>query len=521
MSERRFYVTTPLYYVNDEPHVGHAYTTVLADVLARFHRLHGDTTHFLTGTDEHGQKIVDAAVKNGREPREHCDLMAVRFRQVWQNLQISNDDFIRTTETRHTAVVQRILADLHARGEIYSAVYEGLYCVSDERFWTEKDTVDGKCPDCGKPVQPLAERNYFFRMGAYRDRLVKHIKDNPGFIRPESRANEVLGFLRQPLGDLCISRPKARLGWGIPLPFDPDYVTYVWFDALVNYYSAVQDRADAPEGGWWPADLHLIGKDILTTHAVYWSTMLLAAKLPLPRAILAHGWWLMGDAKMAKSVGNVVRPLDLAAVYGPDAFRYFLMRDMVVGQDASFSEGALVGRINSDLANDLGNCLNRVERMIHAHFADRIPTPSGLDAADEGLVQQARLTVDKVLAAIDEIRIHQAIEETMELVRAVNRYLEVKSPWKAVKNGGPETIAATLATAAEAIRLAVSLLVPVMPGKCGEALYRLGMIDAPDALVAGPADPAWLHWGGLRPGAPIRPGGPLFPRIETATDTPA
>jgi methionyl-tRNA synthetase len=289
----------------------------------------------------------------------------------------------------------------------------------------------------------------------------------------------------------------------------------------VNYYSAVQDRAGAPDGGWWPADLHLMGKDILTTHAVYWSTMLLASGLPLPRSILAHGWWLLGDAKMAKSVGNVVRPLDLATVYGADAFRYFLMRDMVVGQDASFSEAALVARINSDLANDLGNCLNRVERMIHTHFDDRIPAAAALDATDEGLIQRARLTVDNVLASIAEIRIHQAIEETMELVRTVNRYLEVKAPWKAVKAGGPEAIAATLATAAEAIRLSVSLLVPVMPAKCGEALFRLGVLDDPQRLVEGPADSSWLRWGVLQPGMSIRPGGSLFPRIETAPDTEA
>jgi methionyl-tRNA synthetase len=520
MSERRFYVTTPIYYVNDEPHIGHAYTTVLADVLARFHRLHGDTTHFLTGTDEHGQKIVEAAAENGHGPREHCDLMAARFRETWRVLQISHDDFIRTTELRHETVVQRILAQLYERGEIYQDTYEGLYCVPDERFWTAKDVVDGNCPDCGRPVVPLSEKNYFFRMSRYQEWLLQHIADNPGFIQPHSRRNEVLGFLKKPLGDLCISRPAARLSWGIPLPFDPEYVTYVWFDALLNYYSAVEGMEAPGLDGWWPATCQLIAKDILTTHAVYWPTMLRAAGLELPTTILAHGWWTHAGRKMSKSLGNVVHPIRMSETYGADGFRFFLMRDMVVGLDSDFSEPALIARINSDLANDLGNCLNRVERMIHAHFADRIPAPSSLDAADEGLAQQARLTIDKVFAAMDEVRIHQAIEETMELVRAVNRYLEVKAPWKAVKDGGPEAIAATLATAAEAIRLAVSLLIPVMPGKCGEALYRLGMIDAPEALVAGPADPAWLRWGGLRPGAPIRPGGPLFPRIETATDTP-
>ncbi len=516
MGDGRFYVTTPIYYVNDEPHIGHAYTTVLADVLARFHRLRGDATRFLTGTDEHGQKIVEASAQAGRTPREHCDLMAARFREAWQVLQISNDDFIRTTEPRHQRVVQRILAELHRRGEIYQDTYEGLYCVPDERFWTEKDVVGGNCPDCGRPVVPLSETNYFFRMSRYQDWLIRHIEDHPEFIRPTSRRNEVLGFLKKPLGDLCISRPASRLGWGIPLPFDPAYVTYVWFDALVNYYSAV-DGVEAPDhGNWWPATCHLIAKDILTTHAVYWPTMLRAAGLEPPQAILAHGWWTHAGRKMSKSLGNVVHPMEMCRAHGVDGFRFFLMRDMVVGLDSDFSEPALVARINSDLANDLGNCLNRIERMIHAHFADRVPEPGPRDAADEGLAHQARLAVDSVLVAMEEARIHSAIEETLELVRAVNRYLEVKAPWKAVKSGGPEAIASTLATAAEAIRLSVSLLAPIMPGKCGEALFRLGMIEAPDALLKGAADPAWIRWGGLRPGTPIRPGGALFPRIETA-----
>jgi methionyl-tRNA synthetase len=411
--------------------------------------------------------------------------------------------------------VQRILSQLKDQGEIYADTYEGLYCVSDERFWTDKDIVDGACPECGKPVSPLSETNYFFRMSRHQEWLQRHIEEHPEFIRPDFRRNEVLGFLRKPLGDLCISRPVARLRWGIPIPFDPEYVTYVWFDALLNYYSAVLDRPGAPDGAWWPADLHLIGKDILTTHAVYWSCMLHAAGLPLPRSILAHGWWLMGEAKIAKSVGNVVRPLDLKETCGVDAVRYFLMRDMVVGQDSSFSESAMIGRINSDLANDLGNCLNRVERMIHSYFGDRIPTPGALAAPEEELAARARRTLAAVAEHVDACRVHQAIEETMELTRAVNRYLEVKSPWKAVKTEGPAAVATTLHAAAEALRVAASLLVPVMPSKMGEALHRLGVIDAPGALVDGPGDPGWLAWGLLRGGETIRPGGPLFPRIET------
>jgi methionyl-tRNA synthetase len=517
MTRNKFYVTTPLYYVNEEPHIGHAYTTVLADVLARFHRVFGDATHFLTGTDEHGQKILESAARRGLTPLELCDQMADRFRQVWRRLGISNDDFIRTTEPRHESVVSAILSRLWENGEIYQDTYHGLYCIPDERFWTEKDVTDGKCPLCGREVVPLSEKNYFFRMSRYSEWLVRHIEEHPRFIQPDYRRNEVLGFLRKPLGDLCISRPSARLSWGIPIPFDPEYVTYVWFDALINYYSAVE-KTEMPGGGaWWPATIHLIGKDILTTHAVYWPTMLKAAGLPLPETILAHGWWLTGEAKMSKSVGNVVRPLDLVEVYEVDAFRYFLMRDMVVGLDSEFSESALVNRINSDLANDLGNCLNRVERMIHNYWGDQIPPVTGHDSSERELISRAEETIQAVVSGLGEVRIHQAIEDTMELVRAINRYLEIRAPWKAVKTDGAKGIGTTLAVSAEALRLACTLLSPVMPGKMGEALYRLGLLDRPEALVTGTVASSWMAWGILSEGARIRPGGPLFPRIETKT----
>ncbi|MBK8229794.1 MAG: methionine--tRNA ligase [Candidatus Eisenbacteria bacterium] len=517
-----FYVTTPIYYVNDEPHIGHAYTTVLADTLARFHRLFGDSTRFLTGTDEHGQKVQQAAEKRGIEPQQHCDEMVERFRAAWRRLEISQDDFIRTTEERHQRVVRRILTDLHAKGEIYTQRYEGLYCVPDERFWTPKDVVEGKCPLCGREVTSISEENYFFRMGNYQEWLIEHISSHPEFIQPESRRNEVLGFLKKPLGDLCISRPASRLRWGIPLPFDPGFVTYVWFDALINYLSAV-DGLQSPGGPWWPATLHLIGKDILTTHSVYWSTMLRAAGLPLPRTILAHGWWLVGETKMGKSLGNAVKPLDLLEVYGADAFRYFLMRDMVVGQDSEWSEEALIGRINADLANDLGNCLNRVERMIQNYAGAKVPAVSGMEPVDQEIVVLAETAVRTAVTAVREVRLHQAIEETFQLVRAVNKYLEVKAPWKAVKQEGQPGVATTLAVSAEALRLAAVLLSPVMPRKCGEVLHRLGVLDQPDALVTRGFEAGtggiWtddlLRWGGLPPGTPLRPAGPLFPRIET------
>lgn len=516
---RSFYVTTPIYYVNDEPHIGHAYTTVLADVLARFHRLIGDHTFFLTGVDEHGQKVQEAARARGVDPQTHCDEMVVRYQSLWKRLEIGNDDFIRTTEERHKRIVHAFVERIRSAGDVYDSVYEGWYCVPDERFWTEKDLAQpgNNCPLCNRPCVTLSERNYFFRMSKYQDWLIGYIRNNPEFIQPETRRNEVLGFLKKPLEDLCISRPKSRLEWGIPFSFDPDYVIYVWLDALVNYYSAVIDRKRDSGAPWWPADLHLIGKDILTTHAVYWPTMLKSADLPMPRTIFAHGWWLIADTKMGKSLGNVVRPIEMAEKYGHDAFRYFLMRDMVLGADANFSEESLIGRINSDLANDLGNCLNRVERMVTNYFGGMIPGPGSQDGElERALADVGRATVEGVPSLIGSLRLHAAIESTLQLVRATNRYLEQKAPWKAVKTDGPAAVGPTLWTAAEALRLSASLLSPVMPAKCGEVLHRLGTLDDPAALITRSLSPDLLVWGALPEGARTHPSSPLFPRIEAA-----
>jgi len=519
MNDRHsFYVTTPIYYVNDEPHIGHAYTTVLADVLARFHRLIGDSTFFLTGVDEHGQKVQDAARARGVGPQAHCDEMVVRYKDLWKRLEIRNDDFIRTTEERHKKIVHAFIERIRDAGDVYDSVYEGWYCVPDERFWTEKDLVQpgNNCPLCNRACATLTERNYFFRMSKYQDWLIQYIRDNPEFIQPETRRNEVLGFLKKPLEDLCISRPKSRLEWGITLSFDPDYVAYVWVDALVNYYSAVIGMNRADGSPWWPADLHLIGKDILTTHAVYWPTLLKSANLPLPRTIFAHGWWLIANTKMGKSIGNVVRPIDMVEKYGRDAFRYFLMRDMVLGADSNFSEEALIARINSDLANDLGNCLNRVERMVTNYFDGRIPDPGPQTGELERTVADlGRETVAAVPQMIGSLKLHAAIESTLQLVRATNRYLEQKAPWKAVKTEGAAAVGPTLWTAAEALRLAASLLSPVMPAKCGEVLHRLGQLDDAGALVDRPLSSDLLAWGLLPAGAQTRPAPPLFPRIET------
>src|SRR5712691_5810713 len=379
MAQRTFYLTTPIYYVNARPHLGHACTTIMADAMCRYRRLAGDRVYFLTGTDEHGDKIAQAAAKAGVTPQAYADEIAAAFKHTWRRLHITNYYFIRTTEPRHKKVVQQILQTLHDAGEIYFGEYGGNYCFGCERFYTDKEVVDGKCPDHQTPLTFIKEKNYFFRMSKYQAWLVKHLEDNPGFIQPERYRNEVLGFLREPLQDLSISRPKTRLQWGIPLPFDDQYVTYVWFDALINYYSAVSDPDNPKTLGLWEYVEHLIGKDILKPHGVYWPTMLKAAGIPLYRRLNVHGYWSLGGGKMSKSIGNVVEAFQLTDKYGHDAFRYFLLREMNFGLDATFSEEAFVGRLNADLANDLGNLVSRATTLL-ARFgaipnvnADRTP----------------------------------------------------------------------------------------------------------------------------------------------------
>lgn len=371
--EKVYYVTTPIYYVNAPPHIGHAYTTIVADVLARYHRLAGYRTFFLTGTDEHGDKIVEAASKAGMDPQAYADKISALFRSLWPELNVTNDYFIRTTDANHKKTVQYILNKVYENGDIYFGHYEGFYCVGCERFYTEKELVDGKCPDHQSEPEFRKESNYFFRMSKYQDWLVDYINKHPNFIRPERYRNEVLAFLREPLEDLCISRPKTRLSWGIELPFDPDYVTYVWFDALINYISALGYPDGKNFRTFWPAAQHLIAKDILKPHAVYWPTMLKAAGIEPYRNLNVHGYWNVDQSKMSKTLGNVVRPLELKDRYGLDAFRYFLIRDMVFGLDANFNEEAFVNRLNSDLANDLGNLVSRVISMALKYFGGAFP----------------------------------------------------------------------------------------------------------------------------------------------------
>ncbi len=508
MSSSKFYVTTPIYYVNDRPHIGHAYTTILADVLARYHRLLGVPTRFLTGSDEHGQKVQQAAEKAGITPQQHADATVVRFQELWQKLGITHDDFIRTTEARHKIVVQKLFQDLYDRDEIYRAEYDGWYCVPCERFFMEKDLDNGACPDCKRAVERIRETNYFLRMSKYQDWLIQYIQDHPKFIQPDFRRNETLGFLRKKLTDLCVSRPKSRLSWGIELPFDKDFVAYVWCDALTNYISAVGYLSDdAMFKKWWPASYHLIGKDILTTHTVYWPIMLKAMGVEQPESVFAHGWWLMGDAKMSKTTGNVVDPMAFADQYGVDAFRYFLMAEMVLGQDASFTEDAFIRRCNADLANDLGNMLSRLMKMIGAYTAGLIPEP-GAPGEDELQLKAAALAAAETMeSSIDAMRLDLGLGAVANVVREANRYLERKQPWTLAKQADKQPLNTVLYNAAETLRIVSGLLFPVMPGKMAELRLGLGIQEAtPDIR-------SLKKWGLLKPGTAIGAMQVLFPRI--------
>ncbi|MAI87795.1 MAG: methionine--tRNA ligase [Candidatus Marinimicrobia bacterium] len=467
----KFYISTPIYYVNDKPHIGHAYTTILADVIARYNRLKNNQVFFLTGLDEHGQKVEEAAKKLGVNPKTHCDEMAPRFINLWNKLNISNDGFIRTTNSKHISVVKDILKTVYNNGDIYKDVYEGLYSVSEERFITEKEADSGEFRD----IKKLKETNYFFKMSKYQNRLINHINENPLFIQPEYRKNEILGFLKKPLNDLCISRPKKRFNWGIDLPFDDNYVTYVWFDALINYISGIGYKDDKNSfENFWPCDIHLIGKDILTTHAVYWPTMLMSAKISLPKTIFAHGWWLYGDEKMSKSKGNVINPLDIIDTYGVDSLRFFLMRDMILGQDSKFTPDIFISRYNSDLANDLGNLVGRISTLIKKYFNNEIPSNNFLENYDKDFIKEANIIDTKVHENISQYNINQSLELIFSLIRSINKYLEVSQPWKHVKND-KNKVASILYTSIETLRIAINLLFPIMPTKIKNIYSMIGL----------------------------------------------
>ena len=494
-----FYITTPIYYVNDKPHIGHAYTTILADVLARHYRNIGRDVFLLTGLDEHGQKVQQAAESRNINPKQHCDEMAPRFLKLWDKLHISYDDFIRTTEKRHTDIVKYFLQKVYDKGDIYEDSYEGLYSVSEERFITEKEAESGDFRD----IKELKEKNYFFKMSKYQNKLIKHIEENPSFIQPKFRRNEVLGFLRSPLEDLCISRPKSRLSWGIEMPFDSNYVTYVWFDALINYVSAIGLNSDEKKyKTFWPVNYHLIGKDILTTHSVYWPTMLMSAGIKLPKSIFAHGWWLSDQSKMSKSLGNVIDPLKLIETYGVDPVRFYLMKEMVLGQDSNFSLDSFVKCYNSDLANDFGNLLSRVTNLINKFYDRKVPNGEDNSEAGKAVKKSAKETVACVLNLIDEMKINDAINHTFKFIREVNKYLEITAPWKLLKKD-IDSAGKILYTAAESLRITALILSPIMPNRA-QTVFDIFHIDSNE-----------IEWGGLIAGTKIEVHKPLFPRIET------
>ena len=510
-----FYITTPIYYVNDVPHIGHAYTTVAADVLARYWRLRGRDVFFLTGLDEHGQKVQQAAVKAGIDAQAHCDRLAPQFQELWKRLNISHDAFIRTTDAPHKSVVQRYLQQLFDAGLIYKADYTGWYCTFDERFWTEKDVTGGLCPDCKRPVEQLSEHNYFFKMGQYQERLIQHITQHPDFIRPESRRNEVLGFLTtQTLGNLSISRPKSRLSWGIELPFDKDCVTYVWFDALVNYVSALEYLSKKPSfDQFWPASVHLVGKDILTTHAVYWSTMLMALNLPLPKMIFAHGWWTVNGEKMSKSRGNVVAPHKIIETIGADAFRHFLFREVPFGQDGDFSQTTMVTILNSDLANGIGNLLSRTLTMIERFANSTIPAagPPALPELEAKIAAAATSLPGKIEHGFCSLAFRENLQAIWELIGLCDEYIDKAAPWKLAKS--PDSLPqlnTVLHTASRALRLISVLLYPYMPHTAGQLAQQLGL----SWDFSKPLPQTAYEWGAPFPQTKICKGPGLFPRIE-------
>jgi len=505
----RYYVTTPIYYVNAAPHLGHAYTTIVADVLARYHRLAGVKTFFLTGTDEHGDKIVKAAEEAGQSPKEYVDMISALFSDLWPKLNISNNDFIRTTDEAHKDVVRMILSRVQEKGDIYFSEYEGLYCFGCERFYMERELVDGKCPDHQEEPTVIKESNYFFRMSNYQDWLIDHINRNPGFIRPERYKNEVLSFLKEPLEDLCISRPKTRLSWGITLPFDEQYVTYVWFDALINYISAL----GYPDGDLfkanWPVAQHLVAKDILKPHGIYWPCMLKAAGIEPYRHLNVHGYWNINEGKMSKSLGNVVKPLELVDIYGLDAFRYFLMRDMVFGLDSEFSEEALIGRINADLANDLGNLVSRSVSMVYKYFKGEAPKPGEAATADLDLKGNALETIEAYSRYMNELAFHKALISIWDFIGKVNKYIVVTEPWVLAKSDRGR-LPTVLWHVMKSLKIISVLLWPVMPETAEKIQGLLGLSRKGEELKLQDIG----DWTAGAFEGPVSKAPHLFPRID-------
>lgn len=492
--KNKFYITTPLYYVNSSPHIGHSYTNIAADTLARFMRktLGNENVWFLTGTDEHGQKIQRVADELKLAPSDFADKMVSQFKDLWKTLDISYNDFIRTTEERHIKFVQQVLSMLYEKKQIYLEKYEGWYCTPCETFWTETQISGQSCPDCNRPLEKISETNYFFKLSEHQDWLIEYINKHPDFIKPASRYQEIAIFLKlNKLTDLCISRPKQRLSWGIPLPFSSDHVTYVWFDALINYISAVGefDKNGVYKSDWWPADLHLIGKDILRQHCVYWPIILHALGIELPKTIFAHGWWLIDKTKMSKSLGNVVSPIEMAEKFGIDVYRYFLLRDVPFGLDGNFSEEAIIKRFNSDLANDLGNLVYRTLTMIEKYYQGVVPEEGQLNERGMKIKEKIGAMPLELKDAISVFNFSLSLEHIWELINMANKYVEETKPWNLAKENKNKELEAFIRLLVEVIRKAADALSPFMP-QTAENIMRQIAADK------------------------IQKGNPLFPRID-------
>ena len=512
------YITTPIYYVNAQPHLGHAYTTIVADTYCRFRRLCKEEVRFQTGTDEHGDKIAEAAHAAGLQPKEYADSISKLFKEAWPVLHIQPDTFIRTTDENHILTVRQILTKVHEQGDIYLGSYSGLYCRGCERFLTEKELLEGNCPDHQTAPQPISESNYFFRMSKYQDWLIDHIKSNPDFITPERYKNEVLSFLSEPLEDLCISRPKSRLDWGISLPFDDDFVTYVWFDALINYLTGIGYPDGKEFEHYWNVAEHIIAKDILKPHAIYWPTMLKALGLPPYKRLHVHGYWNINEAKMSKSIGNVVRPETLRQDFGVDTVRYFLMREMSFGLDASFSDESIISRQNSDLANDLGNLFSRSLTMVTRFAKGLAPEPSEPAPEDSQLAEAAVAMISRYRDHMQSFAFNRALQEVWSVISLANRYIVASEPWELAKDpANTSRLNTVLYHLIETLRLIGLVLMPVMPGTSRKMALGLGLTEE-ECANQNLVDHG--RWGLTRPGVTIQLGDSLFPRLDKKTRQP-